>query len=513
MSAGVLLLAVGACAAPVQPVAAPEPASAAPAPELAPFYDQQIVFEPCAPYATTSTDEALFADKRFDCARVDVPLDYADPDGPRGQIALLRAIAQGERIGTLLVNPGGPGGSGMNMVAIAAPKWDDLGVGDRFDVIGFDPRGVGASTPQADCYTDAEQDAGLAVNGAMVPAPRVPDAAAAEEVAWRCVEATGGVAALTSVSTTNTVQDMDVLRAVLGEETLSYLGYSYGSELGAVYAESFPERVRAMVLDGGVDPEASPARLSINQYAAAQQSLEALAAECAEGADCPLGTDPARVTETFQGIVRPLIDEPLPTTDGRALSYDAAVTGVLAGLRADRLRPMVIEGLRGAAAGRGDILLQLNDLLLGRQADGRYALDLDSLLAIRCMDNPRRTPAEQTDMLREIHAAAPMIDPGRPVTEAHHECEAWPAQPDRPERWLTGEVDVPPTLVVSVTGDTATPYEGGVSLARALDASLLTVEGDQHGISLFGQNDCVDRIAIDYLVDLRTPPADARCGG
>lgn len=497
--AAVSLLAIGACSAQPQP-----------APELAAFHDQEIAFEPCVPYATNQTDEALFANERFDCARVEVPLDYAEPDGPRGQIALLRSKAQGERIGSLFVNPGGPGGSGMNMVAVMK-AWETNVVGQRFDVIGFDPRGVGASTPRADCYTDAEQDTGMAVNGAMVPVPRVPDAETAAEVAQRCVEATGGVEALTTMSTTNTVQDMDVLRAVLGEEQLSYLGYSYGSELGAVYAETFPERVRAMVIDGVIDPAVSPAQLQIDQYTASQQSLEELAAECASAPDCPLGTDPARVTETFQGIVRPLIDEPLPTTDGRGLSYDAALTGVLAGQRADRLRPVLIDGLRDAAAGRGDGLQQLNDMILGREASGVYSRDLDTLLTIRCMDHPRRTPAEQLDMIRRIHAAAPMVDPGRPVTEAHHECEAWPEQPDRSEEWLTGEVDVPPMLVVSVTGDTGTPYQGGVNVARTLDASLLTVEGDQHGIALFGQNECADRIAGDYLVDLTTPPADARC--
>lgn len=239
--------------------------------------------------------------------------------------------------------------------------------------------------------------------------------------------------------------------------------------------------------------------------------MDELAAQCADAPDCPLGADPARVTTMFQGIVRTLIDAPLPIADGRGLSYDAALSGVLGGLRADPLRPMVIDGLREAAAGRGDALLHLSDPLLGRESDGRCARDMDSLTAVRCMDHPRRTPAEQADMIRGIRAAAPMVDPGRPVTEAHHESEAWPEQPDRSARWLTGEMDVPPVLVVSVTGDTGTPYQGGVNLARALDASLLTVEGDQRGIALFGQNECVDRIAGDYLVDLGIPP-DTGCG-
>ncbi|MBC8091656.1 MAG: alpha/beta fold hydrolase, partial [Pseudonocardia sp.] len=199
VAVGVAALAlVGACAAPAPtlrfetgPPGATPPAQ---------FYDQQIVFEPCTPYATTTVDEQLFANERFDCARVQVPLDHADPDGPRGEVALLRAKARGEKIGSLLVNPGGPGASGMSFVAALGPVWDNVPVGMRFDVIGFDPRGVGASTPRADCYTDAEYDRGDTFFGETALLD-VADEQAAREVAQRCAEGTGGPQALAGLGT------------------------------------------------------------------------------------------------------------------------------------------------------------------------------------------------------------------------------------------------------------------------------------------------------------------------
>jgi pimeloyl-ACP methyl ester carboxylesterase len=501
------LLAAAGCAS---PTAALEPPTAGPPPELARFYGQQIAFEPCAPYATSTLDEQVFADDRFDCARVQIPLDYTDPGGARGEVALLRAKARGEKIGSLLVNPGGPGGSGMSFVATLGPVWDNVPVGERFDVIGFDPRGVGASTPRVECYTDAETDRG------EPPAPYlfdVPDERAAAEVARLCAERTGDVEALTSVGSSDVVRDMDVLRAVLGDEKLSYLGYSYGSELGGMYAEAFPQNLRAMVIDGAVDPERTEAEFRQSQFVSFQKAFDDLAVSCAADAGCPLGTDPARATETFQDLVRPLQDHPAPTADGRGLTYEDAVQGVQMALFAESQWPMVVQGLTELSAGRGDVLLGMRDAALGRGPDGRYGggLNVDANLAIRCMDNPRRSPEENVELTRRAHAAAPFLDPGRPVEQAHYECEAWPEPVSRTLPWLDGDVDVPPTLTVSVTGDPGTPHQGGINMARLLGGSLLTVEGAQHGVALFGQSACVDGIVTDYLIELQTPPADARC--
>ncbi len=496
---------VGACAVP----AAQGGTTPGPPPELAQFYDQQIAFEPCAPYATTTQDQQLFSDERFDCARVQVPLDYADPDGPRGEVALLRVKASGDRIGSLLANPGGPGASGMNYVALLGSAWDSRLLQGRFDVIGFDPRGVGASTPRLDCFTDAETDSGEALGTGLLPG--VPDEQATRETARRCAEGSGDEQALTSVGTADTVQDMDVLRAVLGDEKLSYFGASYGSQLGAMYAERFPQNVRAIAIDGAAHPELSAPERLIASSTGYQELFTTLATECAAGADCPLGPDPARAVEAFHALVRPLQDRPAPTADPRGLTYTDAVNAVLIGLRIESEQPRIIAGLTELAAGRGDGLLALRDSLFARSPDGRYGFDPDALLAISCMDRPRLGPAEQTDLVRELVAVNPLMDSGRPIAQQHDECAAWPEGPSRPEPWLSGGVDVPPTLIVSTTGDPATPHSGGIAMARLLGSSLLTVEGDQHGVAMLGQTPCVDDVVVDYLITLQTPPDDTRC--
>jgi hypothetical protein len=252
--------------------------------------------------------------------------------------------------------------------------------------------------------------------------------------------------------------------------------------------------------------------MAIAQAAAGQEGFDRLAKECAKAPDCPLGTDPARATEKFQALTRPLVDRPAPTTDGRGLSYADAITAALTGMRAEALSPQLIDGLTELAAGRGDILLTLRDAITGREPDGSYNGLLDSFIAIRCMDWPRRTPAEQTEMLRRIREAAPIMDDGRPVKQSHHACAAWPKPPSRTGPWLTGDVaGLPPTLTVSTTGDVATPHQAGIDLAEALGGSLLTVEGDQHGVSLVGSNACIDDAVLAYLVDLKTPPEGTRC--
>lgn len=361
-----------------------------------------------------------------------------------------------------------------------------------------------------DCFTDAEDDRGEGFLGGL-DIEDVADEQQAGVMAQRCAESAGGERALTSIGTRETVRDLDVLRAVLGDEQLSYLGYSYGTELGAIYAETFPEKVRAMVLDGAVDPDVSVVENRLVQAEGSQASFDRLAAECAADPACPLGTDPARATAAFQTLVRPLLDRPVPTSDGRGLSYDDAIMGVLAGIRGEVTRPLVVQGLTEVAAGRGDVLQGLRDLFTQRGPDGRHSNSIDGVITIRCMDWPRRTPAEQTELSRRVRELAPFLDDGRPVVPSLHECASWPEPPSRSEPWVTGGVDLPPTLTVSVTGDAATPHQGGINLAGVLSGSLLTVEAEQHGVALVAGSTCVDDVVTDYLVDLRTPPDAARC--
>ena len=246
------------------------------------------------------------------CGTVSVPVDYAKPDGAQAQLAVIRVPATGDRIGVLMVNPGGPGASAVDTVAGMAETLADTDITRRFDLVGFDPRGVGHSTPQVRCRSDAEFDAYR-----REPMTDYSEAGVAriellyQNVAQGCIDKTG-MDFLANVGTASTAQDMDVVRAALGENQINYLGFSYGTELGATYAEKYPDRVRAMVLDGAVDPGSDPIGENIRQLAGFQTAFDDYAADCARSADCPLGTDPTQFVERYHELINPLVQQPGP---------------------------------------------------------------------------------------------------------------------------------------------------------------------------------------------------------
>ena len=472
------------------------------------YLGQELDWSGCEDTATNAADAELFANPALECASVEVPIDYDEPSGEKARIALLRLPATGEAEGSLLVDPGGPGGSGTNLVAMTLPLWQKSPVAERFDIVGFDPRGVGSSTPSLDCYTDEEYDAGTAPRFGIVY--DVTSAEQAAELADRCTEASG-LTNLVNAGSTNVVRDMDIMREVLGDEKLTYLGYSYGTELGAMYAAAYPEKVRAIVLDGAVAPDLTAHEFRASQFAAMQARFDDLAAFCAESPDCVLGTDPAAANERLHEIVEPLVETP-PTADGREVNVWDVYLGIVGGLYAESSWPDVISALTTLEAGQADEMLALRDTFYSRTADGAYALDLDTNIAVRCMDWPRATPEETTALARKVGEVAPMFDLDVfTAGDFHGECAAWPAPPTGDDPWLADVEDLPETLVVSVTGDPATPHEGGIAMAEALGGSLLTVDGKQHGAYLLGGSKCVDDVVSSYLLELESPPADARC--
>ncbi|GAA1185524.1 alpha/beta hydrolase [Pseudonocardia alaniniphila] len=502
-----LLLAVVSCAAPSGAV---DTATESPATALARFYDQPLPFGPCGEYATTTTEEQVYAaNPQLECVRMQVPLDYADPDGPSAQIAVLRVPARGERLGSLLINPGGPGGAGLLQAAISAKLLAQSPVTKRFDLIGFDPRGVGASTPAISCFTDAEMD-----DGPMTTLIGQEGQWTEEDtrgLVTACAAGSGGEQVLATVGTRDAARDMDVLRAALGDEQLSYLGQSYGTRLGAVYAEMFPQNVRAMVLDGAVNPKLGTVERRLTQYAGFQRSFEQLATACAAGPACPLGGDPGRAAEVFQGIVRPLIDAPVPTASGRRLTYNQATGAVIAGLYTAAQWPDILRGITEVQQGRGDTLLALGDAFGGRDATGRWTNYAEANYAINCLDEQRRTPEQETELRRQLFEAAPFLDSGTGVAGTRDGCEFWPVEPTLDYPYADAVEGLPPTLTISITGDPSTPFEAGTSLARSLGGSMLTVEGEQHTVALSGTSPCVNDVVAAYLIDLQTPAPDARC--
>jgi pimeloyl-ACP methyl ester carboxylesterase len=476
------------------------------------FYAQKLAFGPCKSYAMTSADADTFANDNFKCARLEVPLDYKKPDGRTAQVALLRVPAKGDsaqRVGSLLLNPGGPGFSGMSHAPLVAAKLGEHPITRQFDLIGFDPRGVGASTPALDCFTNAEREADQLANSINSGGKDYNDDET-RQLYQNCAERSGGGDVLAHVGTRDVVRDMDVLRAVLGDAKLSFLGESYGTRLGPIYAETFPQNVRAMVLDGALDPTLGTAARRVALFAGFQRSFDNMAAFCAKMPNCPLGTDPKQANAAFQQIVQPLIDHPITTADGRKVTYTAVVDGVTAGLYSEAGWPAVILAITELKAGRGKTVLFLRDILGQRSPDGSYGNGNESLLAINCLDEERHTPEQETAMTRDIFKAAPFLDTGRAVN-ARDLCEHWPVQPNLGFPYAQNINGLPKTLVVSVTRDPATPHSGGISLARTLGASLLTVEGEQHGVALTAGNACVNNIVADYLISLKLPAADQQC--
>ena len=315
---------------------------------LGQFYGQALSWGGCSSFAKTPSDQKAYADPDLQCAYLTVPLDYANPNGRTIKVGLLRHPASdpAQRIGSLVINPGGPGGSGMSTAASLADTIMSNDVGRRFDLVGFDPRGVGASEPQIVCRNATERDRERLMN---LNVDTSPDGVAKTESQEKaddegCVKGTGKDV-LANIGTREVVRDMDVMRSALGDEKLTYLGYSYGTRIGTSYAEAFPKNVRAMILDGAVDEAQDPAVQLVDQGRGFQKAFDAFAAWCAVRADCALGPDKSQAVSKFQALVRPLINQPVGVSDGRKLSYTDATIGTVQALYLSDLWPILNRGL------------------------------------------------------------------------------------------------------------------------------------------------------------------------
>ena len=482
-------------------------ASASPEGEATTAYGQAPVWGSCESYLGDA-----HAIPTAQCGTVSVPIDYANPQGPQAQLAVIRVPATGDRLGVLMVNPGGPGASAVDTVAGMGASLADTEITRRFDLVGFDPRGVGHSTPQVHCRTDAEFDAYR--RDPMVdysPAGVTHIEAVYQQIAQGCVDRTGRDF-LANVGTASTAQDMDVVRAALGENQVNFLGYSYGTELGANYAERYPDRVRAMVLDGAVDPGSDPIGESLRQLAGFQTAFDDYAADCAQSTDCPLGQDPTQFVARYHELVNPLVQQPGRTSDPRGLSYSDAISGTVNALYTQRYWKYLTSGLLGLRRGTdaGDLLLLADDYV-HRDTAGHYDNQQDAFTAIRCVDAPYPTdPAVWADADHRAREAAPFMAYGEATGFAPRDmCTMWLVPPTSAPHDVTspgpGKV-----VVVSTTHDPATPYQAGVDLARELDAALITFDGTQHTV-VFNGDACVDPAVVSFLVDSTIPPVGLRC--
>ncbi|MCX2182263.1 alpha/beta hydrolase [Streptomyces sp. SKN60] len=448
----------------------------------------------------------------FQCGTVHVPLDYAKPAGARVDLAISRvkATGPGKRLGSLLVNPGGPGGSAVGYLQGYAGIGYPAPVRARYDIVGVDPRGVARSEP-VECLTGPQMDAYTQVDV-------TPDSAAEQnalagsykDFAAACEKRSGKV--LPHVSTVEAARDMDIVRAVLGDEKLTYVGASYGTFLGATYAELFPDRTGRLVLDGAMDPSLTAEQLNREQTAGFETAINAFAADCVKQTDCPLGTASAPAAlDALKRFFREVDAKPVPTGESRELGESLATTGVIAAMYDESAWPQLREALTRAMGGEGSALLALADSYYEREADGSYANLMDANAAVNCLDLPPAFPAGPTD----VEKAVPSFEQassvfGRNLAWAALNCTYWPARATGSPHRITAE-GAAPIVVVGTTRDPATPYKWARSLAAQLSSgTLLTYEGDGH--TAYGRgSDCIDTAINTYLLEGTPPQNGKRC--
>jgi pimeloyl-ACP methyl ester carboxylesterase len=440
----------------------------------------------------------------YQCATILVPRDPTDPAKGEISMALDRRPATGNRIGSLLVNPGGPGASGVDFLPSAVALMPSALL-DRFDIVGFDPPGVDRTAP-----IDCADSSGMATYFHTDPAPTTPaglDAMIQEFKTFAAGCEQRSASELPYVSTTDAAMDMDVIRRDVGDAQLTYFGFSYGTYLGATYAGLYPTRIRAMVLDGAEDPSL-PVVTSIDQQSQAIESnLMQMFDSCTGSASCPWhpGPDPLAAYEALAAKVR---TSPLsvPGTS-RTVGPAELLYGTAAGLYATSTWSYLETALAQASAGNGTDILRLFDIYTGRNPDGSYSNEFEANAAVNCLDAP--APSIST-----LEADAPAAKTAAPVFGVQNlysemECAVWPVPASGHPAAIRASGS-PPILVVGSTGDPATPYSWAQGLAAQLDRGfLLTRTGDGH--TGYPYSTCVRNYVDKYLTDLTLPPAGTRC--
>lgn len=438
---------------------------------------------------------------RFECADLEVPVDAEDPDGETLTIALNRlpATDQDQKIGSLIFNPGGPGGSGTLIIQqLLFPA--ELQA--RFDMVGFDPRGVGDSDPlQCNSHLQEIYDAD----------PTMEDAADEEhflEVSQQFVDECEQKYAdlLPHLGTVDVAADLDRIRIALGEEKLNFVGYSYGTSIGQQYARLYPDRVRTMILDGVVDQSVDGVTAASQQAAGFERALANYIRSCDDDGCFDEGT-----RAVIDRVIAAAETEPIPAPDADRPATPGVVNlGLGYALYSEFLWSDLTFALRSAADGDASRLVQLADSYLGRSGDGSYDHGFEIYFAVSCLDS--RWPSEPEDVFAAAErAGAESPTFGEAIVNDYARCSIWPTPPQPLEPVPTDVEGLAPVLVISTTGDPATPYENGVKVADQLPgARLVTYEGEGHTIFLQGTR-CVDDVALDYLIDAEVPAEDLTC--
>ncbi|QEO13647.1 alpha/beta hydrolase [Agromyces intestinalis] len=465
-------------------------------PPLERFYHQTLTWEQCG--------------DRMGCTTAIAPLDWDDPDAGEVELALVRHVATGDRIGSLLVNPGGPGGSGYDFITDSLDYAVGQALQERFDIVGFDPRGVGRSSAVA-CLDAAGMDEYLY---GITSAERGSDEwidevrQAQTDFGAACERNTGPL--LAEVDTVSAARDLDLLRAVLGDDELNYLGYSYGTFLGATYAELYPERAGRLVLDGAIDPSLSEHEVTIGQAIGFEQALRAYLESCLAAADCPFGGSADSAMGEISRLIASLDQSPLQGSDGRLVGADTFITAIVYPLYSPSAWSYLDDLFDSVMLGDADFALTLADGYNGREPDGTY-LDnsTEAFISINCLDYEYQDDvAVMRERAAEVAAAAPVIGPYFGFGDLS--CIDWPVPSEAVRQPIHAE-GAPPILVVGTTGDPATPYEWAVSLADQLESGVL-VSYDGEGHTAYNKsNACVNDAVERFLIDGVVPAEDPHC--
>ena len=439
-----------------------------------------------------------------ECGNIEVPFDYADPE--QGSFVLYvkkhNAASPADRIGSMMVNPGGPGFGGSSL-ADDAQYYFSQDLIDRFDIIAWDPRGTGESTPAVDCVDTFDEYFGLD-SPPETPEEKQALIDASQAFNDKCAENSGTI--LPYISTQASAQDINSLRLALGEEKVSFFGFSYGSELGTTWATMFPETVRAIVVDGAVDPNASSTEEGMNQAKGFEGQLATFLKQCSEKTTCAFHNG-GKAEAAFDQLVLDIDTTPLEVSKDRTpVTQGVLFTAVAQAMYSDYYWPQLSEALSEAQNGDGKGILQLYDDYYQRNEDGTYGNELEAFLAISCLDDPGATSTEEVDAhIEDFIAAAPRLGGNFAYG---YSCALWPVK-QAAKVTITGK-GAGPIVVVGTTGDPATPLDSTRKMALSLEQGILiVVDANQH--TGYGANNCVVKAVDDYLINLSVPKNETTC--
>ena len=492
LAALTLTATMAGCANPQVQAAAPEVV----APELQKFYSQSLDWSSCGDIW---------------CASVEVPMDWQNPAGKTMQISINQHTSP-TATGYLLVNPGGPGASGVSFVR---DNYDYIGTDAlkaKYNLIGFDPRGTGTSSP-VKCFDAAGTDRLLYDNGnkfALESAEYLAyERAEIAKYVEACQKNTGDV--LEFVDTQSAARDLDVIRAVLGQPKLDYLGFSYGTLLGATYAALYPEKVGRFVLDGAIDPRVTDAQQSMNQLLGFDLALNNYLKHCLKQTECPFDGSLKTARAKVSGILLDFETNDVATASGRKLTLSGLITGIIFALYSDTYWDYLTTAFTELENADGTTFLKMADYYNDRSDDGTYATNtLEANIAISCLD--ARQPADPASVKAQNKAVVAASDVfGRYWQQGALTCENWPYPlADRPSDYSAK--GSPSIMVVGTTGDPATPYQQSVSLAHDVlhQGFLVTFEGEGH--TAYGRsNNCVSDAVDGWLVNGELPAKEPKC--